>query len=103
MLVSIEIMLLSITLIILINSIAFNDNLGQNYIMFIENYSMVYPFILIFKLKQQVNSFTTSSNSNVHNLIGLNTNLIDPNYITGFTDGEGCFYFSIVENTNKIG
>jgi len=35
MLVSIEIMLLSITLIILINSIAFNDNTGQNFALFI--------------------------------------------------------------------
>lgn len=103
MLVSIEIMLLSITLIILINSIAFNDNLGQHYFMLIENYSMVYPFYFIFKLKQQVNSFTTSSNSYFNNLIVPNINLIDPNYITGFTDGEGCFYFSIVENSNKIG
>jgi NADH-ubiquinone oxidoreductase chain 4L len=35
MLVSIEIMLLSVTLIILINSISFNDNLGQNFALFI--------------------------------------------------------------------
>ena len=35
MLVSIEIMLLAVTLIILINSIAFNDNLGQTMALFI--------------------------------------------------------------------
>lgn len=35
MLVAIEIMLLSVTLIILINSISFNDNLGQLFALFI--------------------------------------------------------------------
>jgi NADH-ubiquinone oxidoreductase chain 4L len=35
MLVSIEIMLLSITLIILISSISFNDNIGQLFALFI--------------------------------------------------------------------
>jgi NADH-ubiquinone oxidoreductase chain 4L len=35
MLVSIEIMLLAVTLIILINSIAFNDNLGQLFALFV--------------------------------------------------------------------
>jgi hypothetical protein len=103
MLVSIEIMLLSITLIILISSISFNDNIGQHYIMFIEKYSLFFPFYFIFKINQQNRSFISSTINQLNNLIGPNNILIDPYYITGFTDGEGCFYFSIVENSNKIG
>jgi len=28
-------------------------------------------------------------------------NNIDPNYITGFIDGEGCFNISIIKNSNS--
>jgi hypothetical protein len=71
--------------------------------MFIEKYSLFFPFYFIFKINQQNRSFISSTINQLNNLIGPNNILIDPYYITGFTDGEGCFYFSIVENSNKIG
>ena len=34
----------------------------------------------------------------------LNINNLNPNFVTGFIDAEGCFHVSIVENTSlKVG
>ena len=34
----------------------------------------------------------------------LNNNSLDPNYISGFIDAEGCFHISILRNNNlKLG
>ena len=32
----------------------------------------------------------------------LNNKPLDPNWVTGFTDGDGCFYVSIVVSTNQV-
>ena len=31
----------------------------------------------------------------ISTLTNNNNNKLDPNYVTGFTDGEGCFYIGI--------
>jgi hypothetical protein len=38
------------------------------------------------------------------NLHKLNNNNINPNYVSGFIDAEGCFHISILSNSNlKLG
>lgn len=31
-----------------------------------------------------------------------NNNKLDPNYVTGFTDGEGCFYIGISPEKTQV-
>jgi len=58
---------------------------------------MILPFNFILKNNQQKNSiFTSTLNYN-------SNNLLNPHYVTGLTDGDGCFYFCITPNTTKIG
>lgn len=79
MLVSIEIMLLSITLIILINSIAFNDNTGQNFALFIialagaESAIGLSILVVFYKLTGAI-SLTNNVNSATLNTIQNNDN-----------------------------
>jgi NADH-ubiquinone oxidoreductase chain 4L len=79
MLVSIEIMLLSITLIILINSIAFNDNTGQNFALFIialagaESAIGLSILVVFYKLTGAI-SLTNNVNSATSNTIQNNDN-----------------------------
>jgi len=42
---------------------------------------------------------STLTNNNNNN----NNNKLDPNYVTGFTDGEGCFYIGISPEKNNSG
>jgi len=44
----------------------------------------------------RVISTLTNNNNN-------NNNKLDPNYVTGFTDGEGCFYIGISPEKNNSG
>jgi NADH-ubiquinone oxidoreductase chain 4L len=79
MLVSIEIMLLSITLIILINSIVFNDNLGQLFALFIialagaESAIGLSILVVFYKLTGAI-SLTNNVNSATSNTIQNNDN-----------------------------
>jgi NADH-ubiquinone oxidoreductase chain 4L len=79
MLVSIEIMLLSITLIILINSIAYNDNLGQNFSLFIialagaESAIGLSILVVFYKLTGAI-SLTNNVNSATSNTVQNNNN-----------------------------
>jgi len=82
MLVSIEIMLLSITLIILINSIAFNDNLGQLFSLFIialagaESAIGLSILVVFYKLTGAI-SLTNNVNSATSNTIQNNNSNIN--------------------------
>jgi NADH-ubiquinone oxidoreductase chain 4L len=82
MLVSIEIMLLSITLIILINSIAFNDNMGQTFALFIialagaESAIGLSILVVFYKLTGAI-SLTNNVNSTTSNTIQNNNNSIN--------------------------
>jgi NADH-ubiquinone oxidoreductase chain 4L len=79
MLVSIEIMLLSITLIILINSISFNDNLGQLFSLFIialagaESAIGLSILVVFYKLTGAI-SLTNNVNSATSNTVQNNNN-----------------------------
>jgi NADH-ubiquinone oxidoreductase chain 4L len=79
MLVSIEIMLLSITLIILINSISFNDNVGQTFALFIialagaESAIGLSILVVFYKLTGAI-SLTNNVNSATSNTLQDNEN-----------------------------
>jgi NADH-ubiquinone oxidoreductase chain 4L len=85
MLVSIEIMLLSITLIFLINSIAINDNLGQLFSLFIialagaESAIGLSILVVFYKLTGAI-SLTNNVNSTTFNTVQNNNNNNNNNY-----------------------
>jgi len=50
----------------------------------------------------KVRQYSTSSKSPMYNLKGNNSNYLNPYYITGFVDAEGCFTTSIFKDARML-
>ena len=124
MLISIEIMLLSITFLILLSSLNMDDILGQTYAIYIivvagaESAIGLGILVAFYRLIHSLNKNPKLNSSSSHfNLFPLSSNIIqrrnystdrkitlNPLFVTGFSDAESSFVVIILKNPRyKIG
>ena len=124
MLISIEIMLLSITFLILLSSLNMDDILGQTYAIYIivvagaESAIGLGILVAFYRLIHSLNKNPKLNSSSSHfNLFPLSSNIIqrrnystdrkitlNPLFVTGFSDAESSFVVTILKNPRyKIG
>ena len=126
MLISIEIMLLSITFLILLSSLNMDDILGQTYAIYIIAVAgaesaiglgilVAFYRLINFPVKNPRSNYAYShfnllpviSSSNLIQLRNYSSErktILSPSFISGFSDGEGSFVVTILKNPRyKIG
>jgi NADH-ubiquinone oxidoreductase chain 4L len=130
MLISIEIMLLSITFLILVSSLNIDDIIGQTYAIYIivvagaesaiglgilvAFYRLIYSplknprskrlYLYFNKLPTVTLSLIQSRNYSTGKIRQAEIKILNPSFISGFSDGEGSFVVTILKNPRyKIG